>query len=75
MREKTINYHRQLLIKKLIELQKINKLDGIIRNKLFNESSIKDKTFLKAKGRLSLKEYNYLMSLSKFGLSLLVGVK
>ena len=36
---------------------------------MFNESSIKNRTFLKAKGRLSLKEYNYLMSLSKFGLS------
>ena len=66
---KTINYHRELLIKKLMELQKINKLDGIIRNRLCNNSGIKNKIFMKARGKLSLKEYNYLMSLSKFGLS------
>ena len=66
---KTINFHRELLIKKLKTVQKRLKLNGVSRNDFFNEDNLNNKTFLKANGRLSLKEYNYLMSIAKFGLS------
>ena len=60
---KTINFHRELLIKKLRIIQQRQKLSGVIRNDLFNEDNINNTTLLKVKGKLSLREYNYLMSL------------
>ncbi len=66
---KTINFHRELLIKKLRVIQQRQKLSGVSRNDLFNQENINNKTLLKVNGNLSFKEYNYLMSSAKFGLS------